>query len=153
MTTLPTPAELETLQKLALAQNGRLYGPVDHMRPNDIYNAYKTLPKEHLSALQKKGLWYTLSATQGNVTEAGCEALKETIAAAREQACKQAVVDTLIADAQKLGLVAVRNEPAPIDSNMAVKVTTQAGIALEMGLADLALFLVEERLVQNGTIC
>lgn len=68
--------ELQTLADLWAASCHRLYGPVDHTRPLDLYNAYRTLPKEHLVSLQRKGLWFVLSATQGNITQAGADALK-----------------------------------------------------------------------------
>lgn len=145
---MTTPSEVETLEKLALAQNNRLYGPVDFQRPNDLNRAFRELPQADIQALIKKGLFFQLSATQGNVTEAGCEVLKD----AREKAAHRAVVDYLTADAQAQGLV-VELTGTLAGPDEAFRVTSpKSGVTLTMNRAELALFTVEEKLVKAGTI-
>ena len=65
--TAPTFETLRTLRVLATASRKSF--------TLDLYHAYNNVPTGHVETLVAAGLWYCSSATQGNITEAGYEAL------------------------------------------------------------------------------
>lgn len=68
-----TPHEVETLRALcdASARCGSLDGCLNLM------HAYRALPQDDIRSLVSRGLWYQLSATQGNLTQRGADALSK----------------------------------------------------------------------------
>lgn len=134
--------ELETLQKLAAASL-KCFGL-------DLYEAYKTLPQEHIRGLVTEGLWYQGSATQGNLTEKGAKALAD----AREAANYAAVREALVEEARTFGyeLTVSPYSGRPEDEVFYLERPGHMGIVTLEGTAQLALFLVEERLCKAGKI-
>lgn len=62
-----TASQLATLRTLYAASNKCF--------TLDLYNAYRTVPHPDLRALIANGFWYQLSATQGNLTQLGADAI------------------------------------------------------------------------------
>lgn len=133
-------AELDTLAKLEAAS--RKLGSLD------LYSMYRDpVLAPYIVSLQRKGLWFIASATQGNITEKGCELLR----AERERSNHQAVVDALTEDAKALGL-SVELVGTLGGKDEAFDVRTPHGGLFTLPRAELALFLVEERLCKAGKI-
>lgn len=133
-------AEIKTLETLTAAS--------EKCFTLALRDAYLEVPHDHIISLLKKGYWYVLSATQGNITEAGMKALRD----AWEQDNHQAVVSALIEDARAQGLV-VEMVGTLAGEGEAFRVTSpKSGVTLTMGRAELALFTVEARLCKAGVI-
>lgn len=64
----PTAAQIATLVKLEAAS--RELGGLSRL---NLYN--DRITHAHMVELQRLGLWFQRSATQGNITDAGCVAL------------------------------------------------------------------------------
>lgn len=139
--------ELETLQKLADASQ-KCFGL-------DLYEAYKTLPQEHIRGLVTEGLWYQGSATQGNLTEKGAKALADAREAANYAAVREALVEEARTFGYELTVSPYNSQPysgRPEDEVFYLERPGHMGIVTLEGTAQLALFLVEERLCKAGKI-
>ena len=147
-------AELETLDKLTVASQ-KCFGLA-------LYEAYKTLPQEHIRSLIQKGLWYQLSMTQGNITKKG----NNVLLAAKEQENHAAVRKALVEEARAFGYELVETDQREgfrpegeifrltrlvWDEAHLARSVVSGFITLE-GTAQFALFLVEERLCRAGKI-
>lgn len=140
---LVSASELETLQKLAKASS--------ECFTLALHDAYKALPQADIASLQKKKLWFVASASQGNLTEAGAEVLKD----AREMAAHKAVRDALLLEAKRYSytLLETQQTPGCHPKDEFFRLTKVGFGSIDIqGTAQFALFLLEERLCQEGKL-